>query len=164
DQLLVLARLDAADGVISKRDFPFRTQLQSIVLSLESLWGDKNIDLTFDVEMETAYGNEAMLHHVWYNLIANACTHTPANGTLHIVATERKDWLEVQIQDSGCGIPTAHLPHIFGRFYQVNQIDRGAGLGLSIADKVVKLHGGIIEATSVVGEGTTMTVTLPLRS
>jgi signal transduction histidine kinase len=73
----------------------------------------------------------------------------------------------IEVTDTGLGIPADALPHIFNRFFHLEQPQRasrsGLGLGLFIAREIVTAHGGTIEARSIVGEGTTMTIRLPLR-
>ncbi len=73
----------------------------------------------------------------------------------------------VAISDTGVGIPPEHLPHIFERFYRVDQIhsrgDTGTGLGLAIAKSIAEAHGGRMEAESEIGKGTTFYVVLPCR-
>jgi len=78
--------------------------------------------------------------------------------------------VRLRITDTGIGIKSEHLPHIFGRFYRVDPARRsetgmrGNGLGLSIVQSVVESHGGEIDVQSAEGQGTTFTVTLPLAS
>lgn len=105
---------------------------------------------------------------VFFNLIVNAVRYTPPGGTVHVTAELPADGhqVRVSIRDTGIGIPPEHLPHVFDRFYRVDQArtrdSGGMGLGLAIAKECVLAHGGTIEVESAPGVGTTFRVGLPL--
>jgi signal transduction histidine kinase len=113
-------------------------------------------------------GDELRLRQLFLNLIANAVKYTPAGGTLEITLLHEGPMARVDLTDSGIGIPEDALPHIFDRFYRVdqarNRMDGGSGLGLSIVQALVKAHGGRIAVRSVPGSGSTFSVFLPLES
>ena len=110
------------------------------------------------------------------NLISNAIRHTPAGGVISVRGSIVNGpcgktytpgrCLQIAVADTGSGIPAEAVPHIFDRFYRAArsdmQADQGSGLGLAIAKKLVEAHWGRIWATSVVGQGTTVSFTLPL--
>ena len=107
------------------------------------------------------------------NLLGNALRHTPAGGsvTLRANATPAAEGghdLVVSVADTGSGIASADLPHIFDRFYRADRSRSrslgGAGLGLAIARRIVEAHGGRVGAWSRPGEGTIITFTLPLTA
>ncbi len=131
----------------------------------------KKITLTTQVEpqLPTLKGDFQRLKQVLYNLLSNALRYTPANG--HIEMTVKRLWgaqgrIAISVHDSGPGIPSQDLPHIFDRFYRGDtsrtRTTGGSGLGLAIAKEIVEAHGGRIWAESRPGEGTTFTFTLPL--
>jgi signal transduction histidine kinase len=100
------------------------------------------------------------------NLVANAIKFTPAGGRVVIDAVPADlagtPAVALRVRDTGRGIPEAHLPHLFDRFWQARETRRGgAGLGLAIARGIVVQHGGEVTVDSAVGQGTTFTVTLP---
>ena len=74
-----------------------------------------------------------------------------------------RHWIELIIRDDGIGIPPEHLPHIFEPFYTTKE-SGGSGLGLAISQNIVERHGGNIELNSVVGQGTTFKIVLPIDS
>ncbi|MFO7539213.1 MAG: ATP-binding protein [Chloroflexota bacterium] len=106
------------------------------------------------------------LAQVWDNLIANSLRHTPAGGQIRLRAVTGDREVIFQVADTGPGIDPTALPHIFERFYRADgarrRADGGSGLGLAIARSIVLAHNGRIWADSKAGEGTTISVTLPL--
>ncbi|MFF8764570.1 ATP-binding protein [Nocardiopsis dassonvillei] len=101
------------------------------------------------------------------NLLGNALRHTPAPGTVTVRARRSGGEAVVEVADTGVGIPAEDLPHVFDRFWRAdksrNRRTGGSGLGLAIVRNLVELHGGSVAVESVVGEGTTFTVRLPLE-
>jgi signal transduction histidine kinase len=113
--------------------------------------------------------DETLLERVLSNLLTNAVKYSPQGGAITVTLEREQDdarsWAVVSVQDHGVGIPPADLPRIFERFYRAanvgEQID-GHGLGLASAHRIIEQHGGTLSATSAVGEGTTLTMRLPL--
>lgn len=100
------------------------------------------------------------------NLIDNALRHTPEGGSVTVSCRRVEHWVEYAVADTGEGIATEHLPHLFDRFYRVDTArDRhhgGSGIGLAIAKALIEAHGGGVSATSAgPGHGSTFTVRLP---
>jgi signal transduction histidine kinase len=99
------------------------------------------------------------------NLLENALRHTPEGGTVRVVAVPGEDCVQVEVRDSGEGILTADLPHVFERFYRGeksrSRATGGSGLGLAIASGIVEAHGGRIGVESAVDQGTRIWFTLP---
>ncbi len=99
------------------------------------------------------------------NLLQNAVKYSEGNASIRVTIEGREKDVLIKIADKGIGIPTADLPHIFGRFYTVNKAHSrslgGAGLGLSIVRRIVEKHNGTIHASSVQGQGTTFSIVLP---
>ncbi|HEV8564086.1 MAG TPA: HAMP domain-containing sensor histidine kinase [Actinomycetota bacterium] len=95
------------------------------------------------------------------NLVSNAVRYTPAGGTVTLGAERTEDGVALSVADTGSGIPSEELPHIFDRFAKSSD-SGGSGLGLAIAKQLVEAHGGTISAASEPGHGTTMRVVLPL--
>jgi heavy metal sensor kinase len=103
------------------------------------------------------------------NLLSNAVKYTPEGGTITVTLDEQQNDVIVRVSDTGVGIPSDHLPHIFDRFYRVPNVDganektpeRGLGLGLSFVAWIAKAHRGTIDVKSTPGQGTTFEVRLP---
>lgn len=108
------------------------------------------------------------LTRVLYNLLQNALRHTPADGSIVLRTIPARDGVQVEVQDTGEGIPPKDLPHVFDTFYRgeasrLRAKGSGSGLGLSIARGIVEAHGGRIWVTSSEGAGSTFAFVLPNR-
>jgi two-component system phosphate regulon sensor histidine kinase PhoR len=116
------------------------------------------------------FGDAVALEQVVFNLLDNALDYTPPAGTVTVSVSvggvENEQYVVLAISDTGTGIPESDLPRIFERFYRADKVrsraQGGTGLGLAIAKHIVENHGGRIAVESVVGQGTTFTVTLPM--
>ena len=138
------------------------------VSQLEVIAQKKNISLKIDVAdgLPQIEADSVRIDQVVSNLLINALSYTPSGGTVQVSAMSDKDNLLVSIADTGEGIPAEHLPHIFERFYRVDDARSrktgGSGLGLAIAKQMVELHGGRIWVDSKVGKGSTFSFTVPV--
>jgi len=103
------------------------------------------------------------LNHLFLNLLLNAWQAIRGTGEIRVATGTEADLVKVSIQDSGEGIPAEHLDRIFDPGFTTRGVGVGAGLGLAICHRIVKKHGGVIQVQSIVGQGTTVTVTLPSR-
>lgn len=101
------------------------------------------------------------------NLVSNALRYTPQGGSVILTAYDQPEALHLEVHDTGTGIEPEKLPHIFERFYRTDesrhQYEGESGLGLAIAKSIIEAHGGTISASSQMGTGTTMLITLPLQ-
>ena len=107
------------------------------------------------------------IRQVLHNLLSNAITHTPARGAVTVDARATNDgFVEIAVSDTGEGIPPEELPNIFERFYRVDKsrsrMTGGHGLGLTIAKRIVEAHGGRIQVTSELGNGSRFVFTIPV--
>ena len=110
------------------------------------------------------YGDVDRLRQVFVNIIDNALKYTSPGGTITVSSREDSGWVRVSIRDTGCGIPAEHLPNVKKKFYKANQLVRGSGIGLAVADEIARLHGGSLDIQSQEGAGTTVTFSLPTCS
>lgn len=124
--------------------------------------------LTFNRALDPVYirADQVELERALSKLVTNAINYTPAEGTITLSVFRENESVVIELCDTGIGISAADLPHIFERFFRADQarsIDTGgAGLGLSIVNKIVEAHGGKMEVASIVGEGSTFRLLLPL--
>ena len=124
-----------------------------------------------DLQVTTNYqGNiwvssyTSALTHIFHNLISNGVKYNRAHGQLQIQLNhnEVENYLEIKIQDTGCGIAPADQKHVFERFYRAYKQSTGSGLGLAIVHEAVTALNGTINLTSQLNQGTTVQVHLPL--
>lgn len=168
DDLLDLARLDVGGLRLHVAELDLVELAARVVESARAAAEARRMTLSFRAEVPTlaVYGDPHRLEIVLTNLLGNALKFTPDGGRISVRLGGSDKSCVVAVEDSGPGIPENELGRIFDRFYQVEGSQRrrqgGAGIGLSLARKLCELHGGSIAVASVVGQGTTFSVTLPL--
>jgi two-component system phosphate regulon sensor histidine kinase PhoR len=117
-------------------------------------------------ESSTISADRDKLYQVITNLLDNALRHTPAGGVVTVRTTRAPDAVKIEVADTGSGIPSSALPHIFERFYVVDPArtrgHSGTGLGLAIVKHIVEAHGGAVTAESELGAGSVFRCTLPM--
>jgi two-component system phosphate regulon sensor histidine kinase PhoR len=123
------------------------------------------IDLSLPANLPVMHVDGPRIGQVLLNLLQNALMYTPRGGQITIGAEIQAEHVAIWVRDSGAGIPPADVAHIFERFYKADRARSGGGtgLGLAIAKHLIERHGGGIWAESQLGQGTTITFTLPLE-
>ena len=101
---------------------------------------------------------------MFINILDNALKYTEHGGKIIVFAEmPNPATIIISISDTGKGIPPEDLPHVKEKFYKANTTVRGSGIGLAVADEIVRLHNGELDVDSVLGEGTTVRITIPLE-
>ncbi len=163
EDLLLLARLDVSTSSVL-RD---RVALDEILLEVHEIMlpSARNKHIALNLQMiETAeiVGDAGLIKRLLINLVTNAIQYTPTGGKVEIALESVQDEARVTVRDTGVGIPEHALPHIFNRFFRVDQARShgtgGSGLGLAIVRKISEAHDARIGVESRVGAGTTFTV------
>lgn len=165
--LLELARLESGKYRMDRR----QTRLEPVLVACAEDFDPVATGAGLRLELRCEDGLPEVLcdadrvTQVLVNLLGNAVKFTPAGGTITVVAERVEGAVAVHVVDTGIGIAEEHQPMIFGAFVQVGREDgpgvRGTGLGLNVARQIVELHGGRLEVTSRLGEGSRFTFTLP---
>ncbi len=174
NQLLDIAKLEAGQlaSVESQGNLP--TFFAQLVDAFQSRAEKKGVQVAYEsVGLTADYRFDAQkLESIGYNLLANAVKFTQPGGQIRVRLTEETMWggpsrLQLQVADTGPGISPEQLPHIFDRFFQGHHTDvstrQGTGIGLFLVAEFSKLLGGSVTVDSLPGQGTTFTVSLPLK-
>lgn len=149
DNTLFLARVDNAQLALKRETLDLAAELQRIHDYFEFLAEDVGVRLSVEAEPLRASIDPVLLQRAVSNLMANAIAHTPAGGTVALSARQLEQGVAIAVANSGPGIESAHLPHIFDRYYRADQArSAGAGLGLSIVRAIMELHEGNVTVES----------------
>lgn len=164
--ILKITRLEGQEIITDRAPFRLDEQIRQSILMLENEWQKKNIELDIDLCEITYFSNSELLEHIWSNLLSNAFKYSENGGKVSI--TLKKDGSDAvcTVRDTGIGMDSETLKHIFDKFFQADtdRRDRGNGLGLTLALRAAELCGGSISAESMPGLGSCFTVRLPLAS
>jgi signal transduction histidine kinase len=159
-----MERLDTSSDFVLTR-LKVADLLKELDRTMRPLADKKQIAFTLEVadDLKLIRGQRKELITALSHIIENAIQYTPSDGNINIRAYASDDSVIVEVVDTGIGISEADLPRIFERFYRVDQArtGRGAGLGLSIAKKIIEIHNGRIEVVSAPNQGSTFKVILP---
>ena len=167
NQLFTLSRLDAGEAQTEWTRFDLTELAQTTVEQMNLLAEDKGVSISCDASQPMLVkGNRVRLKQVVVNLLDNAIKYTPEKGAIQLRIHGVNGHAVLEVKDNGIGIPPDALPHIFERFYRVDQArsadSESAGLGLSIVKSICIAHGAEVEAQSTVGSGSCFRVKLPL--
>ncbi|MGH2470191.1 MAG: sensor histidine kinase, partial [Chloroflexota bacterium] len=165
--LLALTRLDAEpDAPCSPEVLDLGQLAEETVESMELLAAGRQLSVHRGGLELPVRGDRDSLERMLSNLVSNAIEHTDGGGVIGVALARLEGWAELRVADNGEGMAPEHLGHIFDRFYRVDAArSRGhgnAGLGLAIVKAIAQQHGGSVEAASVLGQGSTFTIRLPL--
>ncbi len=167
NQLLDLARLDAGEMRLKLRDTNLATFFTARISQFTSLADSRRIDFAWKLQevLPTAVVDEEKLETIVTNLISNALKFTPEKGNVNVSVTWENGMLQLEVADTGRGIPPDKLKHIFDRFYQVEPSDsthsEGTGIGLALVKEYVEVMKGKIQVESAQGKGTRFVVMIP---
>src|SRR6266542_2183442 len=165
DNLLFVARADAAREPVARKRFDARAAVEKIAAFYETIAEDRHVAINCSGEGEV-YADPDLFERALANLLDNALRFTPENGSIQITLSDHEADFEVAVSDSGCGIAPEHLPRVFDRFYRAesSRSSDGAGLGLALVKSIVDLHGGSATIQSEIGSGTAVTLRFPNQS
>ena len=166
DDLLTLSRLDAKTLPMQRQRIELQPFLDDIVRQVNRVAAARGAQVIHGVTHGAAYGDPLRLRQVMLIVIDNALHYTASGGVIRLESERQRDRILISVTDTGYGIAPEHLPHVFERFYRVDSTpteQHGAGLGLSLAQALMRLQGGEIHITSTPGKGTCVTLSLSTR-
>lgn len=170
NDLRILSLADAGELTINLQTIEPQRLLQEVASLYQYQAQKKNISLELDIAspLSTIEVDPGRMTQVLTNILDNATRHTPEGGRIVLAARQPQDQIELSILDSGPGLQTDDINHIFERFYRTDpsrqREDGGSGLGLAIARSIVQAHGGQLSAQSEAGQGLRIIITLPGKS
>jgi two-component system, NtrC family, sensor histidine kinase KinB len=166
EQLLALAKLDDDRDVLKCATVAPWTLLRQAESEAHGAAADHHLTIAVDAtdDLPMVMVDPSLMGSALGNLLSNAIRITPPGGTIALCAKATDNEVTLSVSDTGPGIPTDDLPHLFERFSQVggDRNPRGSGLGLSIVHDIVTAHGGRVTVQSTVGQGTTFEIHLPV--
>ncbi len=168
EDLLILTKLESGEERIKREEVDLRLLVEEVFELLEPQARERKISLINSVEEGfKVKGDWDKLFLLFKNLVDNAIKYNKIGGKVEVRAKRYSSYLQIEVEDTGIGIPKEHIPFIFERFYRVDPSRSrdlgGTGLGLSIVKHITLSHGGKIEVQSEEGVGSTFTVFLPLE-
>ncbi|MDD5369302.1 MAG: HAMP domain-containing sensor histidine kinase [Anaerolineaceae bacterium] len=166
--LLLLAQAESGKLPLDMAPVELDTVMLEVFQQMHVLAGDRLQLRITDIDQVLVVGDRDRLKQVLLNLVGNSIKYTPSGGKVNLSLSKTGEQARLIVQDTGPGIPSQDLPHVFERFYRAEKArtrtreGSGFGLGLSIAYWIVRNHNGRIEVDSKEGQGTTFCVWLPL--
>jgi two-component system heavy metal sensor histidine kinase CusS len=165
DNLLFVARVDAAREPIERKKFDARAACEKIASFYRTVAEDRRVSIICSGDAEV-YADPVLFERAVNNLVDNAQRFTPDGGEIKIDISCRDGSTEVAVTDNGLGIAPEHLPRVFDRFYRADssRSSDGTGLGLALVKSIVDLHGGRARIESTINRGTTVFLTFPRKA
>jgi len=164
ESLLVLARFDAGQEVLTRLRFDFSKTVADCAELVQPLADERGVKIFTELSPLEITGDSERLAQVVTNLLPNAIQYHRTEGEVRVKLEAQNGLAALTVTDTGQGIPAEDLPRVFRRFFRADQSRTGAGnagLGLAISKAIVEAHGGTIEVASEENAGTTFTVHLP---
>ncbi|OYD09979.1 hypothetical protein CHM34_01805 [Paludifilum halophilum] len=169
-ELLDLARMEAGHIRLERSWVNVTDLIHRVQRKFQAIAKERQIQLEgeFPEEKISAFWDEDKVEQVLTNLVDNALRHTPAGGTVTLAADANEGSVQLNVRDTGSGIPEEDLPFIFERFYKADKARKrgpaGTGLGLAIVKYIIDAHQGTVSVKSRLGEGTLFSVQLPVEA
>lgn len=167
NNLLDLVRMESGTLTVKKTPLALHDFIMGLTNACSAVAKDKHISLsaTCDESISHIMADTEKLERICLNLLFNALKFTPAGGIVVFSAELDGEWLCLDVRDTGVGISTEQMPHLFSRFWQADPSSQrkyqGMGIGLALVKELVTIQGGTTSAVSKLGKGTTISVRLP---
>ena len=166
EELLDFSRMESGHMALRRERVDLGAELEEAVFLLrdKARRGGVILEHIGRSDLPLVQGDAARIKQVFVNLLDNAVKYSRSGDRVRVDAAAMADGVQVVVSDTGVGIPADKLPLITQKFYQAQPGEPGAGIGLALADEILRLHGGRMEIDSEPGVGTTVTVWLPAES
>jgi two-component system, OmpR family, phosphate regulon sensor histidine kinase PhoR len=169
NDLLDLSKIESGKMSLNLELNNLQDIIDSVFDKLSKKVKEKSIKFSSDISegAKYIYSDKDKITQVLLNLVENAIKYTPDKGKIKINTVKEKDFIKIDVIDTGIGIPQEHIPRIFERFYRVDKARSrelgGTGLGLAIVKHIVHAHNGEVWVSSIPSKGSTFSFTLPQR-
>ena len=164
EELLDFSRMQSGRFKLVIERIDLLAELGEAVLMYTEKARREGIALTYDeqqLEAAVVMADKNRLRQVFINIIDNAIKYSDAGGNVKVTVRQQNGYFVIAVADTGCGTSPEDLPKIKKKFYTANLTRRGSGIGLAVADEIVAAFLGTLELSSVLGEGTTVTIRIP---
>ncbi|MBQ3531322.1 MAG: HAMP domain-containing histidine kinase [Oscillospiraceae bacterium] len=165
EELLDFSRLQSGRMVLQPMKLDIIAELSEAVLTFEQRAIREKKALIYNEidDIIAVTGDKNRLRQVFVNIIDNALKYSDEGGSVTISTLRRESgFVDIEVKDTGIGIPADQLEKVKTKFFKGNATRRGSGIGLAVADEIIRMHGGEILLDSIEGEGTTVTIRLPI--
>jgi signal transduction histidine kinase len=166
DDLLDLNRIESGKGQLEPRPVQPSVLVRESIEPFQSEAKDRKVTLMEDIadELPDVVADSSAVRHVFANLLSNALRFTMPGGSVSVGARQEDDVVRFFVEDTGSGIDSEHMAHLFEQFFRVpgQDVRSGVGLGLSIVKELVEAQGGIVSSQSHPGKGSRFSFTLPV--
>ncbi len=162
------SRIDTGELSIEPSPMPFNTVISDTITTIQAVADKKNINIHLDMLSHSpiVYGDQERLVQVMTNLMSNACKYSPEDSNIYVAVTNGNNRVKLSVRDEGYGISSEDQAKMFTRFFRSEDPNirkaTGTGLGLSISREIIEKHGGELDFTSDLEEGTEFWFTVPL--
>jgi len=163
EELLDFARMESGRFTLFMEEMDLKAELEETLFMYAETFKKQAIVLDYTQNDQDIFisGDRERLKQVFFNILDNAVKHGKG-GKIEVDVDCDKDYATITIRDYGEGIPEEELPYVKVKFYKGTSKVTGSGIGLAVSDEIVSLHSGTLDVASVYGEGTTVTIRLPL--
>ncbi len=164
EELLDFSRIQNGGLALRIEKMDVLAELDETVFAFKDRSTREGVDLVYNAPDLPAPmdGDPDRIKQVFVNILDNALKYTKQGGKILVTASIADDVILITITDTGCGISPEDLPHVKEKFYKTNMTVHGSGIGLAVADEIVKLHKGTLDIGSVLGEGTTVSISFAI--
>lgn len=166
EELLDFSRMENGKMSLKISRIDIVKELSDIIEAIQERAERENIQIISDISAGHIYINADgnRLKQVFVNIIDNAIKYGKSGGYVKILLKRLNNSIRITVEDNGCGISKNDLPKIKQKFFKANNSTRGSGIGLAVSDEIISLHRGELNFESVLGEGTVVTINLPINS
>lgn len=164
EELLDFSQMQSGKFTLVKTKMDVLAELDGALLVYAERARRDHIEFCYVIPDQQAYifGDKNRIKQIFINIIDNAIKYSESGDRVTVTASDTQDgWMMIRVQDTGCGIDAQDLPKVKDNFYKANASRRGSGIGLAVADELVRMHDGALTIDSHLGVGTTVTIRLP---